>query len=470
MNAKIKSVLLVNPWIYDFAAYDFWSKPLGLLYIGSILDKLGYDVQLIDCLDRFHPDIKHQIEPDKPTFQSDGSGKFPRQEIAKPEALKHIPRKYCRYGMAPETVFQQFSSLEQKPDVILATSFMTYWYPAVKDMVDLLRTFFPDVPVVLGGIYATLCPEHARHVVQPDVVITGEGEIPAVRTVARLTGGPGADFCYSNLDDLPFPLYGLYKELQSIALLTSRGCPNRCSFCASRNIVNGYRRRLPENVFDELCWHRRLNVHNIAFFDDALLHQPNLLIKPLLRKVVEHKMNVNFHTPNGLTPRFIDAELAELFFKSGFKTIRLSFETSNTRRQRDMSSKVTVFECEKALSYLEQAGYNRKDIGVYVLMGLPGQDLQEVWDSVQCVHDLGARICMASFSPIPATPEWQRAVDTGLWSESNDLLLTNSTVFPLWSQTVGYNAALACASKIKQLNKMPSNEMTGYFLDISNMG
>ena len=49
------SILLVNPWIHDFAAYDFWAKPLGLLSIASILREHGFNVSYIDCLDRFHP-------------------------------------------------------------------------------------------------------------------------------------------------------------------------------------------------------------------------------------------------------------------------------------------------------------------------------------------------------------------------------------------------------------------------------
>jgi hypothetical protein len=45
-----KSILLVNPWIHDFAAYDFWMKPLGLLYVGAILRAAGCEVRLLDCL------------------------------------------------------------------------------------------------------------------------------------------------------------------------------------------------------------------------------------------------------------------------------------------------------------------------------------------------------------------------------------------------------------------------------------
>ena len=52
---KGKRALLINPWIYDFAAYDFWAKPLGLLYLGSILEENGFRVDLIDLLDVHYP-------------------------------------------------------------------------------------------------------------------------------------------------------------------------------------------------------------------------------------------------------------------------------------------------------------------------------------------------------------------------------------------------------------------------------
>jgi hypothetical protein len=45
-------ILLVNSWIYDFAVYDLWMKPLGLLYIAAFLEEFGYDVSLINCMDR----------------------------------------------------------------------------------------------------------------------------------------------------------------------------------------------------------------------------------------------------------------------------------------------------------------------------------------------------------------------------------------------------------------------------------
>ena len=51
---KSNNILLINPWIYDFAAYDLWSRPIGLLYIGGLLKANGYRISLINCLDRYN--------------------------------------------------------------------------------------------------------------------------------------------------------------------------------------------------------------------------------------------------------------------------------------------------------------------------------------------------------------------------------------------------------------------------------
>ena len=49
-------ILCINPWIYDFAAYNTWIEPLGLLTVAGVLRAAGHEVALIDCLDRHHPD------------------------------------------------------------------------------------------------------------------------------------------------------------------------------------------------------------------------------------------------------------------------------------------------------------------------------------------------------------------------------------------------------------------------------
>jgi hypothetical protein len=153
--------LLVNPWITDFAAYNFWIKPIGLLHLASLLKNVGFMVTLIDCLESYQ---KQKIF---------GDGKFQKVLIEKPSVLRAVPRNYSRYGISEETFRERLSSLRVKPDIILVTSGMTYWYPGLFRAIEIIKEVFPSVPVALGGIYATLCPDHALRNSGADLVIQG---------------------------------------------------------------------------------------------------------------------------------------------------------------------------------------------------------------------------------------------------------------------------------------------------------
>ena len=54
---KRPEILLVNPWIHDFAAYDLWARPMGLLVLATTLRKLGWEPHFVDCLDPDHPEM-----------------------------------------------------------------------------------------------------------------------------------------------------------------------------------------------------------------------------------------------------------------------------------------------------------------------------------------------------------------------------------------------------------------------------
>ena len=77
------------------------------------------------------------------------------------------------YGIQPEWLREDLQSLP-RPDVILVTSMMTYWYTGVQETIGVLRDIFADVPLILGGIYATLCREHFRLAQQVGIDLQGD--------------------------------------------------------------------------------------------------------------------------------------------------------------------------------------------------------------------------------------------------------------------------------------------------------
>ncbi len=443
-NARL---LLINPWIYDFTAYDLWNKPIGLLYIASHLRQAGYHIDFIDCLDKYHP-LLAASDTRKVKTKKYGTGPFIRQRIHKPEILNFIPRYFARYGL-PENIFNRYLRNLPKPDAVLVTSMMTYWYPGPARVVELVRDIFPGVPVILGGIYATLLPQHAGNVVRPDEIITGPGEIAIENLLARLfSGSPAGRLSAQSLDDFPWPAFDLYSRLDYLPVMSSRGCPYRCTFCATDKISGPYAQRQPDKVLEEIKENTaRYQVRDVAFYDDALLLNKNDRMIPLLENVIESGLNLRFHTPNGLHTRQVDREMARLFYGSGFKTIRLSFETSDPLRRQDMGNKVSPDQLQAAVDYLQEAGYERKNLEAYVMMGLPHQNYQEIYDSILFVHSLAIKIRLASFSPIPGTVDYERAVKDGLFPADADPLLTNKTIYPMHRT----EAAFLNFSRIRQL-------------------
>jgi len=445
-NSSTPHILLVNPWIHDFAAYDFWAKPLGLLLLGGILRDHGAHVSYLDCLNRFHPYAESKPSPSARC----GRGPYLKTRIPKPAGLDDVPRNYCRYGIPPDWFKKDLASLDP-PDLVMVTSLMTYWYPGVCETITIIRSVYPDVPVVLGGIYATLCTEHARRTCGADRVMSGPGEHCVLPLVEDLLGwSPTPRFDPEKLDTLPWPVLDLEQRLAHAPLLASRGCPLQCAYCASHRLQPTMKWRSPENMLDEILhWHRNHGVRNFAFYDDALLVNAEKHIIPLLEAVVSADIDVRFHTPNALHIREITRPLAKLMYKAGFYTIRLGLETTAFEDRHSIDRKVTEAEFHRVLGIIKSAGFSTGQVGAYLLAGLPGQDFEGVEASVAVVKKAGITPVIAHYTPIPHTAMWPKAVAASRYDLEADPIYTNNALFPCQNETFSWNVL----TRLKQLTR-----------------
>lgn len=452
-DAKSKGrVLLVNPWIYDFAAYDLWAEPLGLLYIGAMLRAYGYDVVLIDCLDRGHPDLLQRQGRARPKSNRFGCGKYHKVFLEKPPILARVPRRYGRYGL-PLDIFEAELDRVGRPDAVLITSGMTYWYPGVRLALTKIKERFPGIPTILGGIYATLCYQHALRS-GADYVLPGASEREAIILIDRLTGNqPEPSAIPTQLDDYPYPARDLRHAREYAVILTSHGCPYRCTYCASFLLYKAFTQRDPLRVADEIeYFHQRYGIVDFAFYDDALLVHADAHISVTLDEVARRGLRCRFHTPNGLHARFITPQLAERMYSAGFKTIRLGLETVSARRQWETGNKVESKHVRAAIHALREAGFSSEQIGVYILVGLPGQPAEEVERTIDFVHKCGALVKLALWSPIPGTVEWKRAVAQGLLDAEADPLLHNNSIYPLHRTEAGYAELRRLKDRAREAN------------------
>ena len=428
-------LILINPWIYDFAAYDLWSKPLGLLYLAGFLRNCGFKIHLIDCLDVHNPGMRSSASLKKPVRRPYGTGKFWRERVPKPLPLKHVPRSYSRYGISRQLFVKDLKAIK-KPAAILVTSLMTYWYPGVQEVITLAKRTHPDVPVILGGTYARLCREHALQLSGADCVVS-EGSPGHPESVLRIMDqfGISVPRRLQVKGELPYPAFDIARKIDYVCLLSSTGCPYRCQYCASYFLNPVFSQRDPFHILEEvLYWHRSHGVQDFAFYDDALLLQSDTHMSILLENLIRRNLNLRFHTPNALHVREITPEIARLLHLSGFHTIRLGLETSDMEMHQDLDKKLSEGEFEKGVRNLKQAGFSKKQIGVYILTGLPGQPVKSVINTIKFAGKTGATPYLAEYSPIPHTPLWGKALIHSGYDLSSEPLFHNNTLLPCWNE------------------------------------
>ena len=436
-------VLLVNPWIHDFAAYDFWAKPYGLLRLAAILRHHGVRVSYIDCLDRFHPGM-----PAADPRARHGRGPYLKTPISKPAGLADIRRTYSRYGILPEWLRADLQALPSAPDLILVTSGMTYWYPGLFETVALLKAHWPGTPLVLGGIYARLCADHARAHSGADRVVTDDGR-SLFDLFRRYTGFEiDAPLDMADLDALPYPAFDLQHRIGYIPVLTVHGCPFDCAYCASRFLAPAMRRRSPEAVIAEIAyWQDRHGVSDVVFYDDALLVDAPHHAAPMLEGIVRSGRRLFFHTPNAVHIREIDGETARLMFRAGFHTLRLGLETTAFEKRGNLDHKVTASEFHRAVGHLKSAGFEAGRIGAYLLVGLPGQSVASVVHSIEVVKAVGITPVLAHYTPIPHTRLWSDAVAHSRYDLAADPIYCNNAIFPCQREDFSWQTL----SRLKQL-------------------
>ena len=423
-------VLLVNPPICDFAAYDFWIKPYGMLSVAGQLRGRAQFV-LFDYINR----QCFQTAGQRPLrFDRWGRSEIPWQYADRPTCLEGIPRHFRRFGLSRD-LFQEFLRSQSPFDYVLIQTTMTYWYLGVKEVIEDVRRLMPMARIVLGGNYVTLCQGHAR-TLEADLCVAAADLDPLWRLLG-MTGDP----------DQP-ALWEVCGQTDVGVLKLSDGCPFHCTYCSVPAVYGGFQARPLSRLWAELGLLVQRGVKNVAFYDDALLFHAESVLIPFLEQVIERRLAVNFHTPNALNARFLTGPLAERMVQAGFRTFYLGFESRSRQWQQGTGGKVYCEELAAAVGFLLEAGANADDITAYQILGHPDSDVQELEASMHFVHNLGIRGMLADFSPIPGTPDGEAC---RRWVDLNEPLLHNNTAFPVFR--LGFDEVNRLKDLQRQLNR-----------------
>lgn len=344
-----------------------------------------------------------------------GRGKIPFEQIKTPSVFLPFKRKFKRYG-TPRKFFREF--LDQNPAFNLAMiqTTMTYWYPGVQEVIEDIRSSSPECRIVLGGNYATICSSHAKGL-GPDLVVAGN----RLEDLWKFIGING--------DPSQVPFWEAYQASESrvgVIRLTD-GCPFRCTYCSVPSVGPKFLVRASDQVIEELSLMHKAGIQNVAFYDDALLFQSDRILIPFLERLQAEGIRFHgFHTPNALNARFLTGEAARKMADAGFKTFFLGFESKEDSWQKNTGGKVSSLEFVNAIENLIAAGVSPDQITCYLLLGHPCSQLQRVEDSMRFANQLGIRVMLSEFSPIPGTPDGEKCRK---WIDLDEPLNHNKTFF-----------------------------------------
>jgi radical SAM superfamily enzyme YgiQ (UPF0313 family) len=275
-----------------------------------------------------------------------------------------------------------------------------------------------------------LLPDHAREHSGADEVVIGPGEAALASALQRLTGINQTQS--SDHVKLEFtPALDLLRAVRFLPLLTSRGCPFKCAYCASRKISPFFVRREPTEVIQEIeDAVRRFSITDVALYDDAFLVDAKTHALPILEAVAARFSGLRWHSPNGLHAAAINKQVAYVMKKAGFETIRIGLESSADEFHRQTGGKTDIKSFISAVRQLKEAGFSTSQIGAYLLVGLPGQSAEQIEDDVDRVLEAGAYPKLAEYSPIPGTTMWKDATKSSRYPIEQEPLFHNCTLLP----------------------------------------
>jgi hypothetical protein len=263
------------------------------------------------------------------------------------------------------------SSPGKKPGKVYVTSLFTWGWEEVWEAVTYYKSQFPTTEICLGGIYASLMPEHAKL--------------------------SGADYVHVGLfqetEDL-MPAYDLVPGWGWSIMFASRGCPNHCPYCAVPKLegeLHALKSSAKPFVYPG---HKR-----IIFWDNNILATPNW--KSLAQEIMNLGIEADFN--QGLDASFVTQEVAETLSKVKMPCIRLSYDYKGKGRY-----------VKRAIELIKSFGIRGREIFVYVLYNF-NDTPDDFFERVRDVLTWGAVVFPMRFEPLDSmarnkhvSPKWDK--------------------------------------------------------------
>ena len=420
MKRNINKVLLIEPPFQRFSGFKCDWFPLGLGYIAAVVRSRGFAVSIYNA--DFHTAPQY-LRYAKLLEKSDS---------------------YCNALNDPShPVWAEISNViaSEAPDVV-GISVKTVKLKATQIITKICKSVDKDIVVVAGGPHCTVLAHQVLADANIDYVVRGEGEFAFVQLLDSLKQNLSLQqvdgLSYRNdsgvahnknrvpvtdLDKIPFPARdslinrSLYASEAFGDMITSRGCPFDCAYCASHlTWTKKVRYRSIANVLLEIkSVMRAFGTRQFTFWDDSFTLSKKRIIE-FCEALADEKLGISW----GCNTRFdlLDEEVIRCMKRTGCNNVELGVESGSPRILRLIGKNIPVDEMQNIAMLLHKYGLYWSG---FFMVGLPSETQDDIKMTIDLMRKLKPNYATFSiFTPYPGTELWQLLLQKGLVTTDMD--------------------------------------------------
>lgn len=378
---RIEKILFISPPAITFKTIRDINPmpPMGLGYLSSVSANLGIKVKILNCL------------------------------LEGWEIEEEVNDQLIKVGLTYKQIADYISDF--RPDIVGINCQFSRQYKIYHKILSVIKETNPRIITIAGGAHVTVCPDDVLNDINCDFIIKGEAEDSFKHFILELNaegdfksidgfGWKNNGRTYINnknkwiadLDRIPFPAYdimnlekyfginashGLRHKVEFSPIITSRGCPARCTFCSAKNVWGEkFRFRSVDSVIKEMrILHDKYGVRELLFEDDNLTANISRA-KNLFSRMINEKFNFVWDTPNGIGAWSLDFEAIDLMKSSGCIKLNFPIESGSEYVLENIIKKPIKLDRIREL-----VGYCRKiglDYSMFFVVGMPGEKIEDI--------------------------------------------------------------------------------------------
>ncbi len=371
--------LALQGWTRDYVT----NFPLACFKLASRHRKAGRAVELLDCLNTGNQDTlaRAGFTPELVVREARCAGPG-GEEMVRPVYRAGLTRDEIRAALEA----QRGTNLS----VISVSSSFTWSWKTTWEVIELCKEVFPGVPVELGGIYPTLCPEHA--------------------------GGCGADSIHEGADPalaaewVDLDTWGSASDragARSMSLKTSYGCHMKCSYCAVRQLEGqGFDALDTDDLITQIRAYAGAGLRTLHFWDSDIFCD-RAHAERILHALSELPERLTLSAPAGISLYRFDDELARMMKVSGFKDVVIAVESTRDDKLDEFGRRHLTRRFGRAAAFAREAGFGPGEIHAVLMIGYPGQTREDLIADLAAVVREGVMASINVYSPIPGTADFE---------------------------------------------------------------